>query len=863
MRMTATTRESLASFSEAMFAAIDKMSAVSSDAGFGIVGDSGTQLNVTVAQALSCMQITPGSFITPDGTICNVTELVTGLFPHSWKPGSTGVVLGTYTTSTNTSTDEYGREIVESNQVGTVCMCVPMDDYGDNISTWYPKSVVLAVYAIVEGAIDLDGTAALVPNTRKVAGSVDRKHRSLGYTDFASKKNVHGTQVDDIYASESSLLRQLIHGGFILGGKVDSQGTPGSFQETEIPKEAWRIDYLGSVTGMPGQYYALLPMTPTAFGTAVDATYMDVPADVSWIEKQNIVVTDTPAHVVIRYLAMPDFDLAAPVISSSVNLNNNTTKIAASQGKLLHKQSTSRRISAGLDPYKDLTLDRVSVHVNKAGTAVLCPQVVESAVVSASLAGSALTSKTTLPSPSQVTFAVRGAGLASAQEPPAGAIRVKGSRFIGTSNLTFTVSNEEERTSLSATVGNTVILQASTPLHPCGSLQLDGLDVPSARWRRVDDYTVAMIPLAYSSAGAYEWVLPAGESPRWVGRSIQAVGTATAPAVAKATGWVQLTALPVEGDTLTVTTTENEATLTCGTDWVNKTDVRSTAQAIVTALAKSEVAPDVAFAVIVDGTKVFIRCLSRSLSPTSNNWTIDVSGSSMVAKSFYGGGPYSPHATDLQGLNVAVLYQQTPYIKKPKINVYVTKSIVDDSTATEKNKFHKLYSFDASDKRTVWRSHTMTRADLIMSDYDDRDGYDITTMFNMGITVTGYDAAGGTLSESITIDDVDTWNPTYGYSDQCMKSTTNVFSSITSWIVSSAPPSVSNITLYVMSNVYDAPHDMLDVRTFKLENGKPLCVQDTRKVRIGIAVANEPSEHEQLHQALTMQNSILSIGGLL
>jgi hypothetical protein len=848
-------------FTERMFSNLDKIKSICAVSGYGIIGNLNTELKVSTAQAGACMQITPGKFVTPTGDIGSLSDTTTGVFPHSFDNGASGVILAVYGTTTSTTTDDFGRSVVLSVAAETSCACISMDDYGDGIAEWFPRSVVLAVYTITDGAIELDETSTIVPNTRKPAGATDLIHGSKGYSAYSHERNPHGTQLDDVYAGDVSLLKQTATGGYILGTESASQGTPGLLAETEIQASAWRIDYLGDVTGTPGIYYALLPQTPTAFSSAVDFKYMDVPADVTWIEKQNIVTTPTPSHVVVRYSALKDFDISSPVLSSSLILNTNSTKLAVSEGKLIHAQA-SGRISAGLDNYQDLVLHEVAAFINKSGSIKLCPSVVESAVVSTSLSGTSLTGKVTFPAPSQVTLAVRGSNLASAQEPPLGAMKITSKRFIGNSNFTFTVSNDEERTQLTVSYGETVVLTSSDPLHPSGHLQMGLTPIAESNWSRVDDHTVALLPVAHDVLASYFWVLPAGESPRWGGRSINGVGTNVAPKMMKAAAWLKMTSVPAEGDKVTVTTSEDEFTFTYGGNWATGTTIKECCSHLVSAVLKSDLVSSVMPGVIVDGADVFVRLLVRTVTSSANNWTVEASSSAIETKSFYGGGAYTPTINDLIGLGISVLYQRSPYVKRPKINVYGTRSLVDDFAATDAGKFHKLFTVDAP-ATTRWTSKVLSRRDLVMEDYDDRDSYDTTSMFKLGLTVVGYDAEGGQLTESITLDDVDAWSPKHGYSDLAFRSTSNVFSSVTSWVVSSTPPSVSDVKLYVLSNMYDTPKDMVPVRSFKLVGGKPRHLIDTRRIRMGVGIANEPSSHEKLHQALTMGPTVLSVGGLL
>lgn len=828
--------------------------------GYGIVGDTETYLKVSVSNASTCLSISAGSAIVPDGTTISVDETVTGVFPHALDNGASGVVLAYYETYDVTQSDEYGRTNIIGSTTAAKIKCVSMDDYGDAIKAWYPVSIVLCVYTIIDNVIDLDETSSVVAGARRRAGATDRKHNALGYSKYSTDRNVHGVQLDEMYAGDVSLLKQAFNTGFIIGGSSDSHGTPGTFREVDLTVSAWRIDYLGDVTSNPGIWYAYLPSTPTAMPSIKNATYMEIPADVDWVEHSNVVTTATPSHVVVRYTELKDFDLVSPVTSGNLAVQTNSTKIAVSQGKLLHVK-TAGRISYPLDKYKELVLDHAGLFVDKSGALVGTPGLIETAKVTSSLSGTALTSKTTFPSPSQITFAVRGVGLASAQEPPCGSMRVTSTRFVGTSNLTFTVSNDEERTALSATVGNTVILKATSPLHPGGYLANGTAEIEAASWRRIDDYTIAILPIKYAADVAYEWVLPAGESPRWLGRSIQAVGSNVTPTAIKATGYIKVTGIPDEGTTVSIETGEREDSIVYASDWVVGTTVRLVADKLALAINKSSVSSDVFASVFLDGTNIFVKVMSKSVSADSNNWSISSESSVLEIKSFYAGGVYAPHSGDLLGLGFSVLYQRTPYVKAPKINVYATKSIATDSSL--KDAYYKIHEFDATAAETKWYSKTLTRNDIVLSDYADRDSIDVTTKFSMGITVSGYNAAGSQTSESITLDDVDAWCPPSGYSDLAFKSTVNVYTSILSWAVTSTPPSSQDTTLYVLSNVYDDPKDMLPVRRFSIENAKARRVVDTRAIRMGNSVAREASQQEEMHQALTMQTPILTLGGLL
>lgn len=868
MNINTITRDTVADGTAKMFQDIDKLAIITAESSYGIIGDLNTVLKVTVSQAATCMQISAGSFMTPNGVIGTFDDLVTGVFPHSLELSASGVVLATYTTNATTSTNEYGQTATSETSITATYQCISIDDYGDQYATLYPKSVVLAAYNIIEGSIDIDESNTVVANTRRAAGSLDNKHRNLGHSNYSTDRNVHGLQFDDLYDSSASFLKQAFKEGFMLGGASYSQGTPGTYAEVEIAEDAWQVDFLGRLTGKPGIYYTYLPSTPTSVATVVNADYPGSPVAVSWLDRQNILVTESPVHVYIRYTELTDFDLATPTPTSALMLRTNTNKLTVSNGTIRHTQSSAGTVRLGLDPYKDLVLNKIATYITPTGSIAAAPTVVETATVSTTLTGTALTDKVTFPTPSQVSFAIRGQGLQSVQEPPQGSLKVTNTRFIGTSNLTFTVSNDEEETVLTATVGTTVILTATDPLHPCGYLTKNGVIVSSSSWYKVDDYTVALNPIAHTDMASYKWILSAGESPRWLGRSIQAIGANATPDTVKASGYVEITAIPVAGDTITITTTDYEATFTYGTTWTVGTTVQAVAASLVSAIVASDVYADATAAILSATSAVaYVRITSRSSSSDSNNWTIEGSAtettSPFTIKSFYAGGTYAPYSSDLLGMTVSVLYQQTPYVKNPKINIYATKSIAADTTSSEGKIYHLMYTFDASDKKTVWRTHTFSRTDLVMQDYADRAAYDVTGMFTLGLTVSGYDAAGSSLSETLSLDEVDAWSPTTGYSDLAFKSTTNVYSSISSWIVSTAPPSSVSATLSVLSNLYDEPFDMFPVRAFKMDNGKAWNFVDTRRVMMGNAIAGEASQQEQMHQALSMQNDVLTVSGLL
>lgn len=863
MNIRSMSRPVVADGTSRMYNNIDKLAELTAISSYGIIGNLNTKLKITVSQAATCMQITPGSFLTPSGVIGSFDDLTTGVFPHSFEPGTSGVVLATYDIKEKTSTNEYGQAVIENTSIASKYICISLDQYGENYTDWYPKSVVLVVYNIIDGAIELDESNTVVANTRRSAGSFDNSHRNLGYPQYATDRNVHGLQFDDLYAGSTSFLKQAFKEGFLIGGSSSSQGTPGDAVEIEITEDAWQIDYLGRLTGIPGIYYMYLPSTPTSIATVVDAVYTGSPVAVDWLDKQNILVTKTPVHIYVSYTTLSDFDLATPNPTSALKLRNNPHKIIVSDGKIIHTRA-SNTVRLGFDSYTDLVLDKVSTYVSTSGSLVAAPTIVETATVSTALTGTSLTSKVTFPAPSQVSFAVRGQGLQSAQEPPQGILKVTNSRFVGTNNITFTVSNEEESVELAAAVGTTVVLSATDPLHPCGYLTKDGAIVPRSSWYRIDDYTVTLNPNAHTTGAKYLWILSAGESPRYLGRSIQATGTGSAPETVKATGYIQITTIPLSGDAITITTTDYTATFTYGDNWAVGTTLQKVAASLVAAINSSEVYADVTSTILNDPAGVYIKVTSRSSSADCNNWTIESNATApFTVKSFYAGGTYAPYSSDLLNMTVSVLYQQTPYIKKPKINIYATKSIANDATSTEGSIYHLMYTFDASDKKTEWRSHTFIRSDLVMADYGDRASYDTTKMFSLGLTITGYDASGASLNETLAFDEVDAWSPTIGYSDLAFKSTANVYLALSSWIVSTTPPSSTSATLSVLSNLYDEPFDMFPVRTFKLDNGKAWNFIDTRRILMGNAIAGEASQQEQLHQALSMQNDVLTVSGLL
>lgn len=863
MNLSVTSSKAVATLYAKLNRTLDTVAATIGYDGYGILGDTSTQLRAKIAQRGTYFQVSPGKFVTPSGMMGSLSEAAAGLFPHSWEPGSQGVILAHCVQETITGTDKYGREVPTGTNVKSTCTCISLDDYGDNADVWYPTSVVLGVYSILEGVLTLDETQAVVKGTRRAAGAADRHHKDQGYPTYSTDLNAHGTQLDELYSGSMSLLKQMFDDGFILNGRTQQQNISGTATEVEITAASWRIDYLGNVTGVPGTWYAVLPSTPIVMSAIVDATYITVPAYAQWLEKTNVVTTDTPKNIVVKYTFLPDFDSASPITTSAIRVHTNSTKIAVSGGKIVQQQSPSI-LTRGLDSYGKLTIDQVDAFISSAGSLITAPEVLETASVTSALSGTSLTTKTTFATPSQVSFAVRSDMFETAQEPPRGSLKVTSTRFIGTSNLTFTVSNDEESVDLSASVGNTVILTSTKPLHPCGYLKAGDSQVQQQNWRRIDDYTVAILPKAHKESTQYTWILPAGESPRWLGRSIKASGSTATPGVQRGFGYIKISTIPEAGDSVTAIFGDYQETFTYGeSSWASGETIKAVAYNLAAAISKSSLTNVSTLSMFTEGGAYFLRTASAATTTDVNAWTLESTGSALQTKSPYGAGPYVPTSQDLIGMGISVIYQQNPYVQRPRINIYATKALSTSNTATEQGKFWKILEIDASDKKTVWRSHTMSRNDLVLADYGDRTGYNLGEKFSLNITVSGYDVAGAQITDSVTFDDVDAWSPPNSYSDLGFKSTAKVFTSLVSWVVTSKPPSLQGVDLYVMYGLYDRPRGLLPISSFRVSNGTASNLKDSRVIRIGTELSGVQSGAERMQQAMASDHIVLSAGGLL
>lgn len=157
----------------------------------------------------------------------------------------------------------------------------------------------------------------------------------------------------------------------------------------------------------------------------------------------------------------------------------------------------------------------------------------------------------------------------------------------------------------------------------------------------------------------------------------------------------------------------------------------------------------------------------------------------------------------------------------------------------------------------------MSRGDLVLANYEDRQGYNLGEKFSLNLTVSGYDVAGAQITDTVAFDDVDAWSPTNDYSDLGFKSTSKVFTSIVSWVVTSKPPSLQGANLYVMYGLYDRPRGLLPVNSFRVSNGTASNLKDSRVIRIGTELSGVQSDAERMQQAMASDHIILSAGGLL
>jgi hypothetical protein len=191
-----------------------------------------------------------------------------------------------------------------------------------------------------------------------------------------------------------------------------------------------------------------------------------------------------------------------------------------------------------------------------------------------------------------------------------------------------------------------------------------------------------------------------------------------------------------------------------GGDWGVGTDMTETAANIMSALNANSLFVKYATA---SSSGALVSLTSLELGTTGNSYTLSASSSTGSNKfdvvTFAGGGSYTASDDDTIGLSFMLNQPLGDLPTGSVARVYMTAQI--DKTA-ESLIYYKLADLEL----TTVGTHTVPITSALVDTIDSSTTYDLNDMLSITVQITGLDAAGSEITESVSIDDVNCFEPT-------------------------------------------------------------------------------------------------------
>lgn len=733
-----------------------------------------SQLSVTWNSDTNRLIVTPGVAVTPAGNAVTLNNELSDLI---WPEERRLYLVIQAGSISEMSQDRFWRE-----QISIITSTASIALIEESAYLVMDKSnlVILAVLTRADIELDVDTTSIYFDDNRPNYTLLDLEHRSekgSHTTDF----NPHGIELGDLEVGNMTLLKQTTATGYVMPIE-DDIGIPG--RSTTLTFNDFWFDGIGRHVA-PGNYYVQLQYTPTALPKIVDADGLMV--DFDWIERTPYLQLGTtrPNPITVTWASVHDLDTVTRDNQSDlIDIRGINDGPIVADGISIEPSATT--FDCG--PYAGLSLDlNLGLDANKKPTFV--PPLLDSAILSSKKSMSI--DPVALHTRSQFAFALTNSPNRNALPPPNGSIVLSDSSFMGTYRLMFTVSCPAISENLHFTSSSETAYSASvTGWH--GAIFRDGKPLANRYWNRIGN-VVYLDARAYHDHSVYQYQAQASETARFRNRYIEVVGTASIPTGIAAEASLELLTADLDiGDMIRVTFENGNSpvVLFATQNFVVETDINSTLLNIAVALNNNHL-----FArrctTSISGSVLSI--MSKKLGVDGNAYSLQATsktGNKFDVSTFTGGGPYKPNAYDPVGMTFFIDQPPSDLPPGASVNAYITNRIQVDTDAT---KFFKMTTAQIG-----LSSIRITSA--MVDSIDHNTVYDLDKKLSLTVQISGLDQNNTSATETIVIDDVDCFEPIepLKYRSE-LKCSTNVWSKLTSWMVSDSK-NIGSTKLFVLGS---------------------------------------------------------------
>lgn len=718
---------------DAINTSLSKFLSIALASGYGIISTgnesvSPENIKVEVDPETGKLGVAPGLFVTPAGQVGEVTGTIDDLI---WPDEPVMYVVLYSNTVETKAVSEYGEDVVVLTDPSFSVAVV--DRAG--LTALGESGIVVAVLRRSAELDEVDLTNLSYPENRPTAGVTDSSHRVR--TRYApTPTNAHGIGIDQVAANGMSLLRQIHNIGFLALPAGNIYGVPGKLVSMVVVGQAQQ-----SPTGKyvpPGLFYYAMSAYPVARPKVIKD---GVDIDFSWEPGTNILnfgLTD-PETFLLSFFRVTDIEIQGGDAGTITRFKGTDEAVCVSDGVLV----TPADGAVDFSKYKGLALN-VDVVVDAEGNYRTVPDVV--GYVKPSVSKNVQASfPLTLSEPSQLGFAVVGAGLDGPVPPPSGRMRAVSKDVVGKYRFMYTLVTPAVTSNLMfmpTGFGSYLSLVGDTP----GRLLRDGRLVRSGYYNIINGY-LYLEARAYVPGASYVFETAAFESRRFQRGYLEVVGTRKAPAGIAATASIRLNAPTTPGDSVTLQFgSGNPAVIkTHGVDF-SGVDTQSCLASLAAALAADALFAEKATASASGNLLV----LSATAAGTPGNaYSVSVAGTELSSKfsvsQFAGGASYSSSPQDLIGAGLEILqpFQEIP--EGTTLRIYVTGDL---SQGAENTKYKRL-----ADIPMVSGTHAYEVAvdAAVVANMPNATDYDVSTQFQAELRIQGVDPNGVAVADTITL----------------------------------------------------------------------------------------------------------------
>lgn len=700
------------------------------------------QLAVSWDAEIQRLQVTRGSVLFEDGSAATLSGTVTDL---PWPDASLLFVVLLIETKPVTVENKFKRTVELESYPGSYLQLMTKTEYD---AADRSHCVLLAVLTNNGAQRDVDQTSLYYEQNRKNAVVRDVAHRASAGK-YTSPANPHGIGIDEIDVNGVTLLSQLFQTGYMVP-KETEYGIPGKRVSFKLDHEI-SIDPIGRFVEA-GHYYAVLQAMPTSKPHVRNAvTGYEVAA---WIEGTSLIdfgFTD-PGAVIVELVQAIDLELVPKRLqSTALEFRGVLEGPVVSGGKVVAPDKST----CDLGKFDGLSLD-IAIEVDSAGLLKTSPQVIEVATISDTKSMTA--DAVTLDSYSQLAIGVVDSQMRSPIPQPDGSISVASAEFIGTRRLIYSISCDGNVEFLNLTSpGWTGALVASVTSEWTGYVKRNSEVLASHYWRRSGS-SIYVDSRAVRDGDVFVYVVDAFDSGRNLTGHVEVVGTAPTPNGVAATASISLLTNALDSsDVITVAfgSSTNYVKLAAGINFSVGLTIEATAMSISAALNNNALFKRRAVASYANER---VSITAKRLGVEGNQYTLSATSETenkFDVDNFSGGSAtYEESKYDVVGLGFKINQPMGTLPPGAKLRVYMTNNVKSDSDA-------KQYYLLAERSIENGPDHSFNVSTAMVDELATAAWYDVDKAFYAKISVSGVDVNGAQATETIELNDLSCYEPTF------------------------------------------------------------------------------------------------------